>query len=235
MAVSKEYLDRLRIELNMACHPKSALSTIREELEDAYSKAVTKTDASLLQKDKDILAAFLGCVGYEFVNGRMRPKAHSGEMIYAENLLRDREIENVIFEFSDDKGNLSVVAYYIGEVLHFRATNNFIQANAPWYMRLPVLEAVFNVRENTFWFLYRPHCLVAKLNKDKKFMACRVVDLLDEFDESQKEISVEDVMESLDKRFDPGLTAEVLSREIEPEEKYGLPDLFGGLKKLGVL
>lgn len=235
MAVSKEYLDRLRIELNMACHPKSALSTIREELEDAYSKAVTKTDANLLQKDKDILAAFLDCVGYEFVNGRMRPKAHSGEMIYGENLLRDREIKNVIFEFSDDKGNISVVAYYTGEVLHFRATNNFIQANAPWYMKLPVLEAAFNTQENTFWFMHRPHCLVGKLGKDKKFKAGRIVDLLDEFTEGPEEVDIEDVVKLLDRKFDPGLTAEVLSREIEPEEKYGLPDLFEGLKKLGVL
>lgn len=235
MAVTKEYFDRLKIEFNMACHPVSMIKTLEDQLGYAYSMATTKTDKDLLQRDKGILVAFLGCVGYEFINGRMRPKAHSGEMIYAENLLRDREIKNVIFEFSDDKGNLSVVAYYAGEVLHFRATNNFIQANAPWYMKLPMLEAAFNTQENTFWFMHRPHCLVGKLGKDKKFKAGWIVDLLDEFVEGPEEVDIEDVVKLLDRKFDPGLTAEVLSREIEPEEKYGLPDLFEGLKKLGVL
>ena len=235
MAMSQEEYLRLRVMFNMACHPTSTANTMKDQLNYAYSMATTKTDTDLLQRDKSILMAFLGCVGYEFVNGKMQPKAHSGDLIYGKNLMKSQEIENIIFEFSDDKGNLSVVAYYVGDELHFCATNNFVQASAPWYMKLPVLEAAFNVQENTFWFMYRPHCLVAKLNKDKKFMACRIVDLLDELDESQKEISIEDIVALLDRNFDPELTVDVLSKEIEPEEKYGLPDLFDGLKKLGVL
>lgn len=76
---------------------------------------------------------------------------------------------------------------------------------------------------------------MGKLGKDKKFKAGRIVDLLDEFVEGPEEVDIEDVVKLLDRKFDSGLTAEVLSREIEPEEKYGLPDLFEGLKKLGVL
>lgn len=235
MAVSEEYLRMLRVQFHMACHPVNTAQTMSEQLDHAYRMATTKTDKDLLERDKNILVAFLGCVGYEFVDGRMRPKAHSGDMIYGENLLKDHEIENTIFEFSDDHGNLSVIAYYEGDVLRFRATNNFVQANAPWYMELPMLEAAFNVQENTFWFVHRPHCLAGKLDKDKEFRACRIVDLLDELDENQKEISVEGIVELLDKKYDQKLTAEALSKEIEPEEKYGLPDLFEGLRKLGVL
>lgn len=235
MGMSQEEYLRLRVIFNMACNPKSTVDTMKDQLDYAYSIATTKTDADLLQKEKGILIAFLGCVGYEFVNGRMQPKNHSGDMIYGENLLKSHEIENTIFEFSDDKGNLSVVAYYDDDELRFCATNNFVQASAPWYMKLPVLEAAFDVQENTFWFMYRPHCLVAKLGKDKNFVACRITDLLNELDGSQKEISIEDAVKSLDKKSDSALTVDALSREIEPGEKYGLPDLFDGLRKLGVL
>lgn len=235
MEVNEEYMQRLKIKLNMACHPVSTAQTLENQLNYAYSMATTKTDEGLIQRDKSILMAFLGCVGYEFVNGRMRPKTHSGDMIYGENLLKSREIENTIFEFSDDNSNLSVIAYYVGDDLHFSATNNFIKADAPWYARLPMLEAAFNVQENTFWFMYRPHCLVAKLDKDKKFKACRITDLLNALDDDTDEIETDNAIALLDKEFDPELTVEVLSKEIEPEEKYGLPDLFEGLKKLGVL
>lgn len=235
MAISQERLDALKIELNMLLNFTSGAKTLGDQLDYAYSMATTKTDEGLLQKDKGILIAFLGCVGYEFVDGKMQPKAHRGDMIYGENLLKSQEIENTIFEFSDDKNNLSVVAYYVGDELHFRATNNFVQAGGPWYMELPVLEAAFDVQENTFWFLYRPHCLVAKLNKDKKFMAARIVGLLNEVGDGSKEVSIEDVVKMLDEKFDPELTVEVLSREIEAEEQYGLPDLFEGLRRLDVL
>lgn len=187
-----------------------------------------------------VIDQMLRCVGYEL-------KSNSLKEIVAKNGINNWIIpgrpniltrhQKTVFEFIDEHSdaNLNAVAWYEGDVLNFVVENNFVKVGAPWYHTLPIWKISYDTSKNTSWFLYRYHAIVGSVDENKQFKANRIPVIMNKTSETA--LTIDGIIEELDKYFDPELTADVVEQEIETDlgETYGLPDLIRFFKDRKIL
>lgn len=187
-----------------------------------------------------VIDGMLRCAGYELkansLHSIVAKNGINGWIIPARPNIQTRP-ENTVFEFIDEHSdaNLNAVAWYEGDVLNFVVSNNFVRANAPWYHSLPVWQIAYDTANNTAWFLYRYHCIVGSIDKNKQFKANRITTIMNH---SVKEtLTISDIIEDLSDCFDPRLPVDVVEHEIETDkgETFGLPDLIRLFKDRNML
>ena len=187
-----------------------------------------------------VIDGMLRCVGYELKFNNLyaiRAKSGINDWIIPTRPTILARPENTVFEFTDECGDadLNAIAWYEGDVLNFVVNKIFISANATWYHSLPICQIDYDTSNNTAWFLYRYHCIVGNVDKNKQFKANRIATIMNH--SAKKTLTVSEIIEDLSDCFDPELTADVVEHEIETDkgETYGLPDLIRFFKERNML
>ena len=186
-----------------------------------------------------VINGLLRCIGYEYEPETDKVTSKRG---INNGITRSRnglEVHpNTLFEFMDESkenwANLNAVLWHKDGIIKFVVKNNFVQKTSMWYSEFPLLRITYDPSDKTGSFLYRYHGIVGRID-NKELKANRIPKLIKH--SSKDVLSVKDLVEELNTCFDPDLTADVLSKELNEElyEFYGLPDIIQFFKDRDIL